>query len=499
MANQLYGYNPSSYGGATTSMYSSRSIADSYLPTDTSLRGSAFRFLSADSLSAAAAAISSSMLYNPDSYSTKIPGVSVTTSTSSYAPPGVDLGSTITSTDSLYAGLKRASSDSLYHQLGAHYTIGQTEAWYSADLLAKRSRFESTSNLPIYPQRPGEKDCAFYMQTRACKFGESCKFDHPIWVPERGIPDWKEVPLVLSESLPERPGELNCPYFLKTQRCKFGVRCKFNHPKEALQGAPGDTDVSVLPERPSEPPCAFYMKTGNCKFGVTCKFHHPKGLQIQSAGEEIGAGLQQKISGDGKSPIFTPALSHNSKGLPIRSDGEDCPFYLKTGSCKYGATCRYNHPERNAAYPLSTAIAPSLLTSSSAHFNIGAVASAASLLPAFDPRLTQTMLGFGASVYPQRPGQQECDYYMKTGICKFGDSCKFHHPIDRTAMKFTLAGLPRREGAIHCPYYMKTGACKFGATCKFDHPPPGEVMAAAGATEGAAVSGVEGVRNGEEF
>lgn len=83
----------------------------------------------------------------------------------------------------------------LYHQtvLGAHSTFGQTEAWYSANPLAKRPRYENTSNLPIYPQRPGEKDCAFYMQTRMCKYGESCKFDHPIWVPEGGIPDWKEV------------------------------------------------------------------------------------------------------------------------------------------------------------------------------------------------------------------------------------------------------------------------------------------------------------------
>lgn len=31
------------------------------------------------------------------------------------------------------------------------------------------------------------------MLTRTCKFGDSCKFDHPIWVPEGGIPDWKEV------------------------------------------------------------------------------------------------------------------------------------------------------------------------------------------------------------------------------------------------------------------------------------------------------------------
>lgn len=45
-------------------------------------------------------------------------------------------------------------------------------------------------------------------------------------------------------------------------------------------------------------------------------------------------------------------------------------------------------------------------------------------------------------------------YYMKTGECKFGDRCKFDHPIDRSAptakqaqqtVKLTLAGLPRRE------------------------------------------------------
>lgn len=33
------------------------------------------------------------------------------------------------------------------------------------------------------------------------------------------------------------------------------------------------------------------------------------------------------------------------------------------------------------------------------------------------------------------------------------------------------------QGAVICVYYLKTGACKYGATCKFDHPPPGEVVA----------------------
>lgn len=71
--------------------------------------------------------------------------------------------------------------------------MGQTEAWYTTDYLTKRLKLETTSHLPVYPQRAGEKDCTHYMQTRTCKFGEGCKFDHPIWVPEGGIPDWKEV------------------------------------------------------------------------------------------------------------------------------------------------------------------------------------------------------------------------------------------------------------------------------------------------------------------
>lgn len=48
-------------------------------------------------------------------------------------------------------------------------------------------------------------------------------------------------------------------------------------------------------------------------------------------------------------------------------------------------------------------------------------------------------------------------FYMKTGECKYGEKCKFHHPLDRSAsavsvkdvqqpnVKLTLAGLPRRE------------------------------------------------------
>jgi hypothetical protein len=369
---------------------------------------------------------------------------------------------------------------------------GQTEAWLYTNPLAKRPRLDSAASLPIYPQRPGEKDCTHYMQTRTCKFGDSCRFDHPIWVPEGGIPDWKEVLFDSTiESLPQRPREPDCAFFLKTQKCKYGVRCRFNHPKDKVAALGGleEVDPSLLPERPTEPPCDFYMKTGQCKFGSTCKFHHPKNILIPLAAQ-TGASIGQygtTADFDPTKPLFTPAYFHNSKGLPVRPGDVDCPFYLKTGSCKYGATCRYNHPDLHAAFnPLLTGAA-AYVTSPPAHLSIGVANPQPSILQTLDSRLAQATIPMVPAIYPQRPGQMECDFYMKTGECKFGVTCKYHHPMDRTvsaidpyqqSVTLTLAGLPRREGSVRCPYYMKNGACKYGATCKFDHPPAGELLGA---------------------
>ncbi|OAY71126.1 Zinc finger CCCH domain-containing protein 5 [Ananas comosus] len=80
--------------------------------------------------------------------------------------------------------------------------------------------------------------------------------------------------------------------------------------------------------------------------------------------------------------------------------------------------------------------------------------------------------------YPERPGQPECTYYMKNGTCKFGSTCKFHHPKQGGHVQQVLLnyfGYPLRPGEKECSYYMKTGQCKFGLTCKFHHPEPSSV------------------------
>lgn len=114
MSNQLFGYTSSSYGGGAgtggSSLFNSRSTADTYIPTDTSLLATSSRYLSADLLSSSSA-LSSSLLYNPDSYSARIPGLSSTTPTRSYGPPGVDVAPSAAYNDPLYAGLKRTSAE----------------------------------------------------------------------------------------------------------------------------------------------------------------------------------------------------------------------------------------------------------------------------------------------------------------------------------------------------------------------------------------------------
>ena len=33
--------------------------------------------------------------------------------------------------------------------------------------------------------------------------------------------------------------------------------------------------------------------------------------------------------------------------------------------------------------------------------------------------------------YPERPGEPDCSYYIRAGLCRFGSTCRFNHPRDR--------------------------------------------------------------------
>lgn len=63
------------------------------------------------------------------------------------------------------------------------------------------------------------------------------------------------------------------------------------------------------------------MKTGKCKFGLACKFHHPKDIQLPSSSQDNGSSevLTSDLESTNNPHVtFTPASYHNSKGLPVR-------------------------------------------------------------------------------------------------------------------------------------------------------------------------------------
>lgn len=71
--------------------------------------------------------------------------------------------------------------------------------------------------------------------------------------------------------------------------------------------------------------------------------------------------------------------------------------------------------------------------------------------------------------FPRRPGKQQCEFYAKTGHCKFGDTCCFDHPPE-FAVQLSPLGLPLRPDQPLCTFYLKNNECRFGPSCKFHHP-----------------------------
>lgn len=34
-----------------------------------------------------------------------------------------------------------------------------------------------------------------------------------------------------------------------------------------------------------------------------------------------------------------------------------------------------------------------------------------------------------SNLYPDRPGEPDCIYYLRTGLCGYGSNCRFNHPV----------------------------------------------------------------------
>ncbi|KAF5726345.1 putative nucleic acid binding protein [Tripterygium wilfordii] len=313
-----------------------------------------------------------------------------------------------------------------------------------------------------YPERPGEPDCSYYIRTGLCRFGATCRFNHP---PNRKL---AIAAARMKGEYPERTGQPECQYYLKTGTCKFGATCKFHHPREKA-GIAGRVSLNILgyPLRPNEIECAYYLRTGQCKFGSTCKFHHPQPTNMM-------VPLRGSVYPTVQSP--TTHWSRASFITSSRWQGHSnyTPLILQQGVVSVPGWNAYSGQLGSVS---SSDSQQQTVGNSQIYGTSGQSESGIGPQGTYSPFHSGSM-GFYAlqreNVFPERPGQPECQFYMKTGDCKFGAVCRFHHPRERLipAPDCVLSpiGLPLRPGEPVCIFYSRYGICKFGPSCKFDHP-----------------------------
>ncbi|KAF7123683.1 hypothetical protein RHSIM_Rhsim12G0171400 [Rhododendron simsii] len=285
-----------------------------------------------------------------------------------------------------------------------------------------RLRKEGRYRRNLYPVRPDVEDCSHYVRTGACKFGPNCKFNHPL---RRKNQSAKEKVKEREES-PERPGQVECKFSrcynpsLELVAVSLESRGVFNHPDPTAVGG-----------------------------GDALSGHGPGGaVPLHGASQSTMSPWSSPRTLSETGP-FAPVVFPPTQGVPS-------PYPERNDHQWLGNDHVYPAPsERRLPTP------PALSLNTPAEINFFA--------PHKQPMLIDE--------FPERPGQPECSYFLKTGNCKYKSGCKFHHPKNRlpkTAAPYSPAlsdnGLPQRPGQNICSHYNRYGICKFGPACKFDHP-----------------------------
>lgn len=67
---------------------------------------------------------------------------------------------------------------------------------------------------------------------------------------------------------------------------------------------------------------------------------------LESSKSDICSEDINELSSDGDNSIGKCNMKH-----PIRPDAEVCLFFIRTGTCKFGLTCKFNHPKIESPIP----------------------------------------------------------------------------------------------------------------------------------------------------
>ncbi|TQD94179.1 hypothetical protein C1H46_020227 [Malus baccata] len=221
-------------------------------------------------------------------------------------------------------------------------------------------RSSETMEAGPYPERAGEPDCSYYIRTGLCRFGATCRFNHP---PNRKL---AIAAARMKGEFPERIGQPECQACISVEVGGSTVYPTVQSPTTPGQQsyAGGITNWSRASFIPSPrwqaqssytplivPQGVVSVPGWNAYSGQLGSVSSPEGQQqtagnsqmygTSQQGEPENSGSQGGFSpyGSGSIPVGFYALQRENV-FPERPREPECLFYMKTGDCKYGAVCR---------------------------------------------------------------------------------------------------------------------------------------------------------------
>jgi len=250
-------------------------------------------------------------------------------------------------------------------------------------------------------------------------------------------------------------GEL-CQFFARSGWCKYGDECKHSHVVGAAAGAGGSvSQAPVVSVAPSGESCLFFAKSGWCKFGDNCKHSHQTGAPTANVSSPLAAS---PVTGFGKGAL--PAAVQ-----PQEHTTEVCQFFARSGWCKYGDQCRYTHTG-----------------------GAGSVQQ---------PQLPQQPIAGALSMAPVEKSGEICNFFARSGWCKYGDACRHSHVLSQTQnanvptagpaggqlqfagsqqqsasgqQQFTGGPSPAPDSSGEvCQFFAQAGWCRHGDKCRHKH------------------------------
>ncbi|KAA8530153.1 hypothetical protein F0562_004862 [Nyssa sinensis] len=323
----------------------------------------------------------------------------------------------------------------------------------------------------LYPLRLYAEDCPFFMRTGTCKFGLNCKFNHPVRRTNQAGRDKDKE----KEGSSENSEQIECKYYLTPGGCKYGKSCRYNHSKDESEIEPPELNFLGLPVRLGEKECPFYMRNGSCGYGARCRFHHPDPTAVGGSDPQNSNSNDESVG-----PFVRSSESHNGNSITFSLSGASHPAQLSWSSQPAQVPYQDNHSSFVPATQPFPQVADQNLEWNG--YQVSPIQAPnypyeMTRQPHSDPAAKNLMkAGVSTQVeeFPERPGQPECDYFIKTGSCKFKSACRYHHPKIRApkadVCDLSDKGLPLRPGKRICWNYERYGICKYGRACLFDHP-----------------------------